>query len=410
MHVGSQQDREARGIVTEAARLLTDHQIDIQLQLAASKSAAAPAPQSLQHLAPALTQLSYYTFPEGQPDAQMSVTWQEYHEAFRTDHLIVMQSGTQQLSMLCIRLYCSYLFPPQDITAPLATLHSLKVLHLKILSEHPWVDFSDLCGLRCLEDVALWCPNVAKFGSLINASSQNLRTVKLFAQQWDLTTYQALQSVVKLDSLVIDVYVMTPSETNALSSVSAKYLQLKLHKPAPLLLAALSTAQLHRLVLARLTDDASEHLGQLQSLQTLTVMDSLHFSGKDLQTQAGVTELVLINCHGVRTAGLHHMVKTALPALVTVSILPCKHGVGYLLCSHALQAFSFGKHLKSVDLSGVDGITSNMVSEMQQKFCRQQVRGAAQPVVKVRLPAQGPSLPPPEEHCRPTGTIVMSCR
>ena len=122
-------------------------------------------------------------------------------------------------------------------------------------------------------------------------------------------------------------------------------------------------------------------------------MDSLHFSGKDLQTQAGVTELVLINCHGVRTAGLHHMVKTALPALVTVSILPCKHGPGYLLCSRALHAFPFGRHFKSVDLSGVNGITSSMVLEMQQKFHRQQFRGVAQPVVKVHLP----ELPPPGE-------------
>ena len=411
MCMGSQLGREARVIVTEAARLLADHQIGIQLQLAASNSTA-PTPQTLQHLAPVLTQLGHYSFPEWQPDPrqQSSETWREYRRRFDIDHLEVMQSGFRHLSMLCIRLYCNTWEALQDMMAALAALHSLKVLHLKIITDKPFVRFRGLDGLQCLEDVALWCHNRADCGSLINVSSQTLRTVKLFAQQWDLNTYEALQSVVKLDSLVIDVYVMTPSEANALKSVSAKYLQLKLHTPGPSVLAALSTAQLHRLVLSHLTDDASAQLGQLQSLESLTIMESLHFSGKELQTQAGVTELVLTSCHGVKRAGLWHIVKTALPALVTVSILPFGHGPGYLLCSHALQAFSFGKHLKSVDLSGVDGITSSMFSEMQQKFHGRQFRGVAQQIVLVHLPAQVPRLPTPEEDSRPTGTVVMSCR
>ena len=318
MSVGGQLDREARGIVTEAARLMTDHQIGIQLQLAASSSAA-PAPQILQQLAPVLTQLYHYSIPEWQPDTrqQQSGTWGEFHTRFKAEHLMAMQSGFRQLSMLCIRLYCYHWCPPRVTIAALAAFHSLKVFHLQIISEDPFSDFCDLWGLHCLESVALWCHNRASCGSLINASSQTLRTVKLFAQQWDLTTYEALQSVVKLDSLVIDVYVMNPSEAIALKSVSAKFLQLKLHKPAPYVLAALSKAQLHRLVLSCLTDDASEHLGQLQSLKSLTIMNSLQFSGKDLLTQAGVTELVLISCPGVKTAGLDHIVKTALPALVT---------------------------------------------------------------------------------------------
>lgn len=127
---------------------------------------------------------------------------------------------------------------------------------------------------------------------------------------------------------------------------------------------------------------------------------------------AGASQLVLINCPGVGLQGVQHILSTAFTAVETLA-LQCYGGYwGDQLFSNrhlaevsVLQAFTLGRNLCWVDLTGLRDLTERGIKKLQLAIQKAQSEGRAQQSVKVVLPARSMSSIL-RGHCQVLGVVM----
>ena len=94
--------------------------------------------------------------------------------------------------------------------ADIAQLTSLTKLHLTLDNFSLMVDFQPLSQLSSLQDLALCCARgTASCAGVLDSSRETLCHVSLASISWSVETYQALQHIPNLDTLILKLFVLS---------------------------------------------------------------------------------------------------------------------------------------------------------------------------------------------------------
>ena len=119
----------------------------------------------------------------------------------------------------------------------------------------------------------------------------------------------------------------------------------------------------------------------------------LPFTGEAFPLLPGVTQLILVDCPGITSDGLQHIMGTALPALKALSIQATTSEVGQVVfVKRTWDALHLGQNLCFIDLSGVSGRLARGVKWYEVELQSRQCRSEAPPRVVLLLPSANPSL------------------
>ena len=115
-------------------------------------------------------------------------------------------------------------------------------------------------------------------------------------------------------------------------------------------------------------------------------MKSCGFTGRTLESQPHVLELKLIDCPHANAEGLKHMIAAALPAVKSLAFQASHASTVVQMTQQIVGVLVCGRNLEAIDLRGVHGLTSRLLSELRKLFVQQAKLGRAKPSVTLQLP------------------------
>ena len=304
-------------------------------------------------------------------------------------HLRALSSVRHNLQGLCV----SGAGRPQltrDILCLVAGFTNLKKLVLQMARYSP--DLSPLTQLTCLEDISVAVPGPCNCAELIRHHKQTLTHISLSAETWGESTLHAVSDVTSLQKLVINIQYLSVSCADIIASMQRPHsIHVVLRLGAELqALHVLSSPECNvtDLTLRAFTPAMLHHVGTMHLLTSLTLVRSI-FMETVLQFQPNVTHLTLVDCVQADDSFISRTV-SALPALQRFSF-DSKETPRQLCMPLSVQnlvTLSQARHLSSLSLGAVSGLSFESIAMLELQIRAQQEIGMASHRVHVTLPAE----------------------
>ena len=443
-----QQLGDAYQIAETAQHLLDDNRVELRITInRCSQNAMLPAPQVIHAVNRFVSAFDTYSIPTEQPAASL-LKWTEEcnSNVFSCCHSQVTALADSSFQVSTVQTKCDLDWDPDvfeswcydGLIAAVATMTHLTKLHLSLADYFDFsaIDLEPLACLTSLKDLALQCFDNPGLDCLricdsvccqgvLESNKQTLHCVTLTGP-WTAATYYMLHKCSKLETLSISISELNVEQAKALASISADSFRLTLHQQLePIVLAAInhSQPQIHMLTTWGIYQKEALKLPQLLSLHELTLVNFVPFTivsrvethdsdvdvvgiaahapgycpvtGEALECCPMVTKLTLIDCPGITSKGLKHVIEKAMPALQTLSIQATRKPDMEFLgnCARTasfdadgLHALCLGSSLRSIDLRGVSGLTTEALLSFKVDLHLKQCQGHAPSSIDLLLP------------------------
>ena len=378
-------DHHAEQVACISARLQEKYGTQICIILRGAQNAPhAPTPFAIQHLAPFLYHMDYYTIPD-QHISDRSQLAAVSQSNMTVSHVWALQQAATSLQSLCMGIRREDTAPLSAAIEAMSSLTHLTRMHLTLITSA--ADFGPLSQLCHLKDIGLQCCcQVACCQGVLSSCKDSLHIMTLAAVTWDAATYSALGCIHQLDMLTIKVDTMAVDQAEQLQNVRATLFEVGFFacghmQPAAMQMLATVGSNVHSLTLWKIDDVCCQHMHHLPCLRKLTVIDSPHLTGTTFQVQPTLLQLIFIGSCDVNAEGLYHMLKLAFPALKSLSITSPSNDAEALvlqLDTQAMQMLSLGQNLEELDLRGLRGLSNASIAVLHRAFHWKQLCGQAQ--------------------------------
>ena len=304
------------------------------------------------------------------------------------DHLRALWSSRHKLQGLCV----SGATTPQltrGILYLVAGFTNLRKLVLQMALKSP--DVSPLTQLTCLEDLSVMIAGVGNYTELISYHKHTLTHISLAAWEWEESTLQAVSDVTSLQKLVINIQFLSSSCAGIIASLQRPHsIHVVLRTGAgseELRVLSSSESKVTELTMRSFTTAMLQQVGTMHLLTSVTLVWST-VRGTVLQFQPNVTHLTLVNCSQADGSFMSHTVRV-LPALKNISIdsEESPHQLYNALSVQNLVAVLQARHLSSISLRAVSGLSFESIAMLELRIRAQQEIGMASHRVHVVLPA-----------------------
>ena len=215
----------AQQIISISAELYIKHGVTVHVTLQSSAGSTA-SPAILRTLAPLLHSVNLIP-RQRRSNSLLSA-------AVTLAHTAALQHSSTLLDTLYISDSAAHSDPPALPTAgsiaDVAQLSNLTKLHLSLLNAGEQdINFQSLSQLSLLQDLTLQSSRTVCCACVLHSSRQSLCHISLTATRWSRATYEALQEMPYLETLVIKLgRSMCVVQARAIAKVTAKHFHLEL--------------------------------------------------------------------------------------------------------------------------------------------------------------------------------------
>ena len=312
------------------------------------------------------------------------VVWKTYSR----NHLKALGSARHHLQGLWI----SEATTPQLTRASMclvAGFTNLKKLVLQMALESP--DLSPLTQLTCLEEISVVVAGLGNCTELIRHHRHALTHISLSAETWEKSTLRAVSDVTSLQKLVINIQYLSFRSAAIIAGIQRPHsIHVVLRVGAGLrALRVLSSpdCKVTDLTMRAFTPAMLQQVGTMHLLTSLTLVQCM-LEGTVLRFQPNVMHLTLMDCSQADDSVISCIV-SALPALgqLTFDSKQAWSRLFQPLSVQSLVSVSQARHLSSISLRAVRGLSLESVAMLELQVRAQQEIGMASRRVHVVLPA-----------------------
>ena len=266
---------------------------------------------------------------------------------------------------------------------------NLKKLALQMALESP--DLSPLTQLTCLEEISVMVAGLGNCTELIRHHKHALTHISLSAETWEKSTLRAVSEVTSLQKLVINIQYLSFRSAAIIASILRPHsIHVVLRVGAGLgALRVLSSSdcRVTDLTMRAFTPAMLQQVGTMHLLTSVTLVQCI-LEGTVLRFQPNVTHLTLVDCSQADDSVISCIV-SALPALGKLTFDSKQASSQHFqpLSVQSLVSVSQARHLLSISLRAVRGLSLESVAMLELQVRAQQEIGMASHRVHVVLPA-----------------------